>query len=130
MMRPGRFYAAAILSLILGAMATQGKLGDATGATLSGVAEIVQSVAIIFGTRPGQVPGRPFFGFDAFAVVDGPVTELPARFVREAKRALVLNEPRAKLVSARVTLDAQQRPRGTIVFQPVLGAQQSVEVSL
>lgn len=111
---------------------SSGKLGS-PGEYVTGLDELVQAVDVLFGTPEGSVPGRPSYGFRVLELVDLPVTEVQPIFMREARRALVVNEPRAILVSVEV-LGGDQGPGqiiGRVNWKPAAGGvTQTTEVSL
>lgn len=123
----------AALGIIVG-MATpaqsSGKLG-APGVDVTGDDELAQSVTMIFGTRAGSVPGRPQYGFRILDVVDQPVNLMRPIFLREARRALVVNEPRVQLVSVDIVPgDALGEVIGRVHWQPPGGAVRTADVRL
>ena len=102
---------------------TSGKLG-APGAVVSGLEELLQAVAVLFATPEGSVPGRPLYGFRVLDVLDVPVGEMRAIFLRNARRALVLNEPRAVLEGVEVLAgDSAGQVRGRVLWRPATGGE-------
>lgn len=128
---------ALVVALIVGSVASastrqsSGKLGS-PGEVVSGLEELRQAVAVLFATPEGSVPGRPRYGFRILEVIDLPVNQMRPIFLREARRALVLNEPRAELSDVQVVQGtAPGQVIGRVLWRPAAGgALESLEVEL
>lgn len=77
----------------------------AIGGVVEGADDVAQCVRVILATPRGSVPLNPDFGCDAWAYLDGPMTEARPRIVRAVIDAVERWEPRAELLSVAAELD-------------------------
>lgn len=78
------------------------------GAVVEDGDDVAQCVRVILGTPRGSVPLAPEFGCDAWAYLDGPITEARPRIVRAVIDAIERWEPRAELLSVAAELDTAE----------------------
>jgi Bacteriophage baseplate protein W len=76
---------------------------DAIGATVEGVKDIEQCIAIILTTPRGSDPLRPTFGADLWRYIDNPISVAIPSIVREVSAAISMWEPRIIVQSVRVS---------------------------
>jgi Bacteriophage baseplate protein W len=76
---------------------------DAIGATVEGVKDIEQCIAIILTTPRGSDPLRPTFGADLWRYIDNPISVAIPSIVREVSAAISMWEPRIIVQAVRVS---------------------------
>jgi phage baseplate assembly protein W len=83
------------------------------GATVEGVDDVEQAIAIILRSPPGCDPLRPDFACDLVSLIDRPVTAVSAEAVRRIRAALIRWEPRIAVTAVRLLPGDGQDQSGT-----------------
>jgi len=91
-------------SLMLDSTAAALGLATGVGSVVQGLGDIGQCVMIILGTPKGSDPLRPTFGCDLWHFIDMPLTLAVPHVVREVTEALILWEPRIKVLAVTVAV--------------------------
>jgi len=76
------------------------------GALVEGLDDIAQCLRIAILTPKGSVPHRPDFGCDAYLRLDHPINAIRSQLVADMLDAAARCEPRAKVLSCTVDVDA------------------------
>jgi phage baseplate assembly protein W len=100
-----------------------GGAGSGIGQVTQALADVHQTLKIIFSTIPGEDPFRPTFGCDLTTWLDKPITVAAPAVVAAVTAAIQAWEPRISVVSVTAALNPNVIGQlvVTIVWQPNLG---------